>query len=147
MAFRPARLLAAVPLLLSAIALPAGAQPADPTPSFIADLQRAIRDDDKVWMADHLHLPVRYFGRTEVVIRSKDWFRAHYERLIGSELKKNILAREPGNYFKNYQGVMIGDGGRNIWIDDFGDEGAGIPARFEIVTINNSPPDRHPARK
>jgi hypothetical protein len=33
---------------------------------------------------------------------------------------------------------MVGDGGRNIWLDTFGDEGAGAPARFEIVTINNS---------
>ena len=44
----------------------------------------------------------------------------------------------PNSYFKNYQGVMVGDGGRNIWLDDFGDEGAGVPASFEIITINNS---------
>ena len=33
---------------------------------------------------------------------------------------------------------MVADGGRNIWLDDFGDVGAGVPARFEIITINNS---------
>jgi hypothetical protein len=33
---------------------------------------------------------------------------------------------------------MVGDGGRNIWLVNFGDEGAGIPPRFEIITINNS---------
>ena len=33
---------------------------------------------------------------------------------------------------------MVGGGGRNIWLDDFGDEGVGVPARFEIITINNS---------
>ena len=49
-----------------------------------------------------------------------------------------MLKQDPNSYFKNYQGVMVGDGGRNIWLDDFGDEGAGVPARFEIITINNS---------
>jgi hypothetical protein len=123
------------------------ADPVDPTPVFIAELQNAIRNDDKAWLADHLHFPVNYFGKTDHIIKSKDWFLRHYATLIGPELKKNILAQKPENYFKNYQGVMVGDGGLNIWVEDFGDEGAGIPARFEIITINNSPPDRHPATK
>jgi hypothetical protein len=138
-------------LLLAALLLPplssTRADPVDPTPAFIAELQNAIRDDDKAWLADHLHLPVNYFGKTDQIIRSKDWFLRHYPTLIGPELKQNVLAQKPEEYFKNYQGVMIGDGGLNIWVEDFGDEGAGIPARFEIITINNSPPDRRPAKK
>ena len=89
-------------------------------------------------MADRLHLPVNYFGKTKQVIGSKDWFLKHYATVIGPELKANILRQDPEAYFKNYQGVMVGDGGRNIWLDYFGDEGAGVPARFEIITINNS---------
>ena len=89
-------------------------------------------------MADRLHLPVNYFGKTKQVIGSKDWFLKHYATVIGPELKANIVKHDPQTYFKNYQGVMVGDGGRNIWLDDFGDEGAGIPARFDIITINNS---------
>ena len=114
------------------------AEPLDPTPAFVAELQTAIRYDDKNLLADHLHLRVNYFGETKQVIRSKDWFLKHYASVIGSELKANILKQDPEKYFKNYQGVMVGDGGRNIWVDDFGDEGAGVPARFEIITINNS---------
>jgi hypothetical protein len=106
------------------------------TPTFIAELQTAIRDDNKDWLAGHLHLPVNYFGETKQIIRSKDWFLKHYA--TGPELKANILKQDPEKYFKNYQGVMVGDGGRNIWLDDFGDEGAGVPSRFEIITINNS---------
>ena len=125
-------------LLLASPLGPARAEPLDPIPAFIAELQSAIRDDDKDWLADHLHLPVNYFGKTKQVISSKDWFLKHYATVIGPELKANILKQDPETYFKNYQGVMVGDGGRNIWLDDFGDEGAGIPARFEIITINNS---------
>jgi hypothetical protein len=125
-------------LLLASPLRPALAQPLDPTPTFIAELQTAIRNDDKTWLADHLHLPVNYFGKTKQVISSKDWFLKHYAAVIGPELKANILKQDPEKYFKNYQGVMVGDGGRNIWLDDFGDEGESGPARFEIITINNS---------
>jgi hypothetical protein len=125
-------------LLLASSLLPALAEPLDPTPPFIIELQNAIRNDDKQWLADHLHLPVNYFGKTKQVINSKDWFFKHYATVIGPELKANILKQDAETYFKNYQGVMVGDGGRNIWLDDFGDEGAGVPARFEIITINNS---------
>ncbi|MGH6825738.1 hypothetical protein [Methyloceanibacter sp.] len=125
-------------LALASPLRPALAEPLDPTPAFIAELQTAIRDNDKDWLADHLHLPVSYFGKRKQVIGSKDWFVKHYATVIGPELRANILKQEPDKYFKNYQGVMVGDGGRNIWIDDFGDEGAGVPTRFEIITINNS---------
>ena len=117
---------------------PVSAEPVDPTPAFIATLQAAIRNDDKAWLADHLHLPVDYFGKTKQVIGRQDCFLKHYTTVIGPELKANVLKQDPNSYFKNYQGVMVGDGGRNIWLDDFGDEGAGVPARFEIITINIS---------
>ena len=117
---------------------PARAEPLDPTPAFIIELQTAIRNDDKDWLADHLHLPVKYFGKTKQTISSKDWFLKHYATVIGPELKANVLKQDPNSYFKNYQGVIVGDGGRNIWPDDFGDEGVGVPARFAIITINNS---------
>ena len=124
-------------LALASPLRPALAEPLDPTPAFIAELQTAIRDDNKDWLAGHLHLPVNYFGKTKQVIDSKEWFLKHCTTVIGPELKANVLKQDPNSYFKNYQGVMVGDGGRNIWLDDFGDEGAGVPARFGIITINN----------
>ena len=33
---------------------------------------------------------------------------------------------------------MVGDGSRNIWLEEFGDPGAGIASDYEIITINNS---------
>jgi hypothetical protein len=63
-----------------------------------------------------------------------------YATVIGPELKANMLKQNPDDYFKNYRGVIVGDGGRNIWLDNYGDEAVGIPTRFEIITINNSKP-------
>ena len=110
----------------------------DPRPDFIRELQKAVAADDKAWMAAHLHLPVRYFGKTAQIIRSKDWFLKHYATVIGPELKANVLAQDPEKYFMNYQGLMVGEGSHNIWFEDFGDVGAGKGVHFEIITINSS---------
>jgi hypothetical protein len=118
-----------------------------PETEIILQMQDAVRKDDKHWFADHLHLPVRYYGKTAMLIRSKRWFLKHYSTIIGAELKASLLAQHPEKYLKNYQGLMVGDGGLNIWLEEFGDPGAGIPSDYEIITINNAPnPPRHDQR-
>ncbi len=123
-------------LLLSAVAWSEDAHV--PETKIILEMQAAVRADDRQWFAEHLHLPVRYYGQTNRIIRSKEWFVQHYDTILGPALKATILAQDPVNYLKNYQGLMVGEGSRNIWLDDFGDPGAGVPSRYEIITINNS---------
>ena len=106
-----------------------------PETAVILALQAAIRTDDRDWFVANMHFPVRYFGETKQTIRSKEWFLRHYDTIIGPKLKANVLAQDPEHYFKNYQGLMVGDGGRNIWFADFAD-GNGV--KYEIITINNS---------
>jgi hypothetical protein len=132
-------ILASLTFLL--IVAPSAAEDTDvkiPESEIILAMQAAVRSDDRQWFADHLHLPVRYYGKTKQTIGSKDWFLKHYATIIGPEVKQAILAQDPGTYLKNYQGLMIGEGSRNIWLDDFGDPGAGIPSSYQIITINNS---------
>jgi hypothetical protein len=134
-----ALLLASLAWLL--IAATAKAEDADikiPETELILAMQAAVRADDKQWFAEHLHLPVRYYGETKQTISSQDWFLKHYATIIGPELKQALLAQDPETYLKNYQGLMIGEGSRNIWLEDFGDPGAGIPSSYQIITINNS---------
>jgi hypothetical protein len=118
----------------------AQAEEAAPLPetAIILELQEAVWNSDKDWFVSHLHFPVRYFGKTKRVIRTKDWFLSHYDTVIGPALKASILAQDPEDIFKNYQGLMVGGGSHNVWLENFGDPGVGIPSRFEIITINNS---------
>ena len=74
-----------------------------PEREIILAMQTAVRADDKHWFAAHLHLPVRYYGKTYQTIRTKEWFLAHYATVIGPELKAAILAQDPETYLKNYQ--------------------------------------------
>ena len=99
-------------------------------------MQAAVRADDRQWFAARLHLPVRYYGKTNRTINSKDWFLSHYATIIGPELKAAILAQDPETYLKNYQGLMVGEGSRLA--RGFWHPGAGVASSYQIITINNS---------
>ena len=74
-------------LLIAIRADAAHAEPtSNPKSALVAELQAAIRTDDKAWLAGHLHFPVRYYGRKDELIRSKAWFNRHYAMVIGPEL-------------------------------------------------------------
>jgi len=110
-----------------------------PETDIIKAMQAAVRADDKDWFVKHLHYPVRYYGKTLHMIRSKDWFLKHYATIIGPKLKEEILAQDPERYLKNYQGLMVGEGSHNIWLEEFGDPGSpDIGTNYQIITINNS---------
>jgi|SRR6476619_4116838 len=89
------RFSAALVLLLVLPLVPAAAEPVDPTPPFIVELQTAICNDDKTWLADRLHLPVTYFGKTKQVIRSKAWFLKHYATVMGLSSRPTCSSKIP----------------------------------------------------
>lgn len=104
--------------------------------AFVRELQKAIRNDDMQWLADHIQYPLRHHGRVATVIRNRADFVRNYPVIISDKLRATILAQVPEKIFENWQGVMIGDGGHNIWLRESG-EGSNI--RYEIVTINDVP--------
>jgi hypothetical protein len=114
--------------------------PVDERPGVIRELQQAVRVDDKRWMADHLHLPVRYNGKKTLFIKSKAWFLQHYDWVIRPELKASILAQDPEKYLFNYQGLEVGERTCcNVWLQDLGDLGGGKGIEYEIIAINPGP--------
>jgi hypothetical protein len=56
--------------------------------------------------------------------------------VIGDKLKVAVLAQDPYHVLDNWQGVMVGEGGRNIWFNDFGTDDT--HPKYEIITINDS---------
>lgn len=106
-----------------------------PKQAFVRDLQRALRKDDRVWIADHMSYPVRYHGRVASVIRNRSDFVRNYAGLISDRLRGAILSLKPDEVFENWQGLMIGDGTHNMWARDTAE---GDATRYEIVTINDS---------
>jgi hypothetical protein len=110
-----------------------------PETDIIKAMQAAVRADNKDWFVKHLHYPVRYYGKPKHIITSKDWFLSHYATIIAPKLKDAILAQDPDDYLKNYQGLMVGEGSHNIWLEEFGDPGSpDIGSNYQIITINNT---------
>jgi hypothetical protein len=126
----------AASLLFVAIASgPACAQTDVPAkPAAVRELQRALRDHDRTWLAAHIHYPMRYYDRTVAVIRNRNDFLRNYDTIVSDRLRSTVLMQDPERVFENWQGLMVGDGSHNIWLRETG-EGAGV--RYEIVTIND----------
>lgn len=105
-----------------------------PKPAAVRDLQRAVREHDRAWLADHIRYPLRYHGRTTAVVRNRNDFLHNYDSLVSDRLRNAVLTQDPDRVFENWQGLMVGDGTHNVWLRESGE---GAQARYEIVTIND----------
>jgi hypothetical protein len=108
---------------------------APPKPAAVRELQRALRDHDRTWLAEHIRYPMRYHGRSVAVIRNRSDFLRSYDRIVSDRLRSAVLMQDPDKAFENWQGVMVGDGTHNMWLRESGE---GDAARYEIVTINDA---------
>lgn len=122
-------------LIVLAPSAAASAQEIPRKQQFVADLQNALRANDKNWLAGHMRYPVRYHGRRALLIRNKSWLVNNYKSVIGAKLRMAVLAQDPGDVFENWQGLMVGAGSFNIWVRKAGD---GSDEHYEIITINDS---------
>ncbi len=113
----------------------AGAAEAQPKPTIVSDLQRALRENDRAWLADRIRYPLRYHGRMVAVIRNRGEFLRNYGSIVSDRLRTAILMQDPDRVFENWQGIMVGDGPHNMWLRESGE---GDAARYEIVTINDT---------
>lgn len=113
---------------------------ADPAPTMLADpgeaafvtgLQTAIAKKDEAWLAEHATFPMYWNKDAKAVrIKTRDQFDSRFEKLMTPELQSAVAAQKPGEEFRNWQGTMIGNGGRNIWFRKTGED-------FRIITIND----------
>ncbi|HVW76076.1 MAG TPA: hypothetical protein VHB45_00585 [Alloacidobacterium sp.] len=108
-----------------------GAQTAKKARAFLADLQAAMRHDDRKKIADMVSFPVNviYEGK-RVRIRNRQTFLARYDRIFTAHLRKAILDQSAHCLFGNANGEMIGNG--EVWFSELGD------GSVKIITLNPS---------
>src|SRR5690349_5956682 len=113
---RVARRLAGLLILAPALVLAgaASAQDAETGPkaerAFVVQLQQALRADDVRWIADHCSYPVRVGLPGLAQVKDPRTLATNYRRIFTSALKATVLAQDPDQLFRNWQGTMIGDG-------------------------------------
>jgi hypothetical protein len=102
---------------------------------FLLNLKKAIRTDDRDWLAGHMHYPASYYGPKFIMIKNRASFDNQYPMLIGPKLRAIVLAQDPDQLFRDRHGIMIGSD-PNIWFYNFGNGPEDI--RYEIITINDA---------
>lgn len=89
---------------------------------FIKDLQYMAANDNKEEISKLIRYPLNS------TIKTKSDFLASYNKIITPEIKDDLAKANLKQLFRNYKGVMIGDGA--IWI-------AQEEKDFRIIAINN----------
>ena len=108
----------------------------NPERMFVVDLQKALRADDRDWIANHCRYPVRVGLPGLIQVPNRATLLRNYGRIFTAPLKASVLAQDPDQVFRNYQGTMVGDGATNIWIR--GNDAERDKQQFGIVTVNTT---------
>lgn len=108
----------------------------DDVEQFLADIQTAVRTNDKAWIAKNVHYPmsVRIAPKKSLNIKNQNQFIQNYDKIFTPSYKKAVLKSCTCNLFFNYNGVMLGSG--EIWIYQK-ENSTEESYDFEIITINN----------
>lgn len=103
--------------------------------SFIVTIKKAIANNDKIWMADHIFYPIkiRISEKSMLDIKNKNQLLLQYDKIFTPAMKQKISSTFSFNLFSNYQGVMLGDG--QLWVNN-GLKGTEKNPGFQIISIN-----------
>ncbi len=97
--------------------------------AFAAAVRDAAARDDAESLAAMVRYPLalRREGEPLRLEDPKD-FLAAYDRVMGPETRADLLSADPGDLFRRWDGVMIGQG--SVWFQGSAEDG------FEIIAIN-----------
>lgn len=103
--------------------------------TFVKQLQRAVKNRDQTWVADHILYPLTVsIDGKPAVIKTRKAFLENYDAIINRDVKWAILNQDLDNIFKSSEGIMLGNG--EVWIKSLSPKPGG-PFTLYIVTINN----------
>ena len=104
---------------------------------FFHQIQRAVQCNDRTWVASHVFFPLNFRKNGVIIfIKTRNKFLRNYENIMSAEVLRVITTQRPERLFKNYQGVMIGNG--EVW---FGQRRSSSGTtgfwKYQIIAINN----------
>lgn len=108
----------------------------DDVEQFMADIQQAVRTNNKTWIAQHVQYPfvARIGPKKTINIKYQNQFIQNYDKIFSASYKKAVLNSCTCNLFANGNGVMLGSG--EIWIYQK-PESTEQSYDFVIIAINN----------
>ena len=101
--------------------------------SFLAELKRVVKENNKVEFASLVHYPLRVFDRNhDIKISSPSELISKYPHILTQDVRHAILTQSAQCLFANGQGMMVGNG--QLW---FQKEASG---EMKVITINVGAP-------
>ncbi|QNI31367.1 hypothetical protein H7849_20140 [Alloacidobacterium dinghuense] len=108
-----------------------GPETATAARAFLAELQAAVKANDKAKIARMVSYPMNFVqGTKRVHIRDKQTFLARYDTIFTEHVRTAILAQSSHCLFGNANGEMVGHG--EVWFTELGD------GSVKIITVNTS---------
>jgi len=109
------------------------------TPSdkaLFGQIRNAILTDNIDWLANSVSYPtVLRPGGHEIRVSSKRALKKRAKLFLNEHLKSIVRTQSPDTLFKNWQGVMIGDG--EIWFSEVVEKGQKQRGwMFRVIAIN-----------
>jgi hypothetical protein len=109
-----------------------GADIAKASRAFLAQLQDAVRANDKQKIADMISYPLNVnYGTKRTRVRTKSAFLAQYDSIFTTQIRKDVLSQSAQCLFGNDNGTMVGNG--DLWFSGI-DNG---PVKIYAVNINS----------
>jgi len=118
-----------LPILFLAFCVATGAvakaAPGDVTDAdrkFLVEVVSAVGRKDSAWIVDHSYLPMAIVTEGKRRVIGKEEYRALVHRALTDDLCGRFQAEAKKEPFKNWRGVMIGDG--ILWFERVGKRGS-----------------------
>jgi hypothetical protein len=106
------------------------AKTANAARAFLADLQAAVKVNDKDKIAGMISYPLNFIHNGKSArIRDKQTFLTRYDSIFSERIRAAILKQSSHCLFGNYQGEMIDDG--KVWFSEMQD------GSVKIITVNS----------
>jgi hypothetical protein len=105
--------------------------------AFFIDLKKAVVNNDRAWVADHVLLPLRArLGDQKKLITTREEFLQDYDQIMTLLVVSAVHKQSSETLVKTKRGVMIGDGEMWFAADFEGEPPAGtIPSEVRYVII------------
>ena len=104
---------------------------------FLHDLQTAVREHDKKWIANNTTFPFWIWqNNPKKLIKSKREFYRNYDIIITKKIERLILNQRDDNIFKNDIGLMFGRG--DLWIGIMCKKTCVGDVYYNLMTFNDT---------
>jgi hypothetical protein len=104
---------------------------------YFKQIQKAVLTVDAKWLSQAFfnHPFIVYLPEGHIKLQSEGDLKKHFKAIFNTKLKEVVRNQSPDSLFKNWQGVMIGDG--EIWFSEIGEtNGNKLIWQDRIIAIN-----------